>query len=338
MTQLLATDGAAGDEFGYSVSISKDASTIVVGAANNDFSGSAYLFHITNMTSTSTTTTTNTMEWTQMGKFVAADRDTGDDLGNSIAIANNIVVVGADGDDSYQGSVYILDTGFLSTTMAPTGSPTTAAPTLKPTLTLAPNPTNPPSTMAPSNSNSPPLPMTNPPTTTAHVPPSVTTTQSPIVTDMDSTNSPSNKNSTPIQPPPTENPAVANSRTVVSTSAIVRVSASVVVGLVVIGIAIAFLNYRIKIKREAREQQQQAFNTGNDSILPPPSSTSNIPSAVPVDDEIATTIIADVVLMAPAQAAHDTTLEAVNAFLDPATAAAAPRRTTSKVQRPNENC
>jgi hypothetical protein len=52
VAQLLAVDGAAGDQFGTSVSISKDASTIVVGADYKDYdstitdSGAAYLFLI----------------------------------------------------------------------------------------------------------------------------------------------------------------------------------------------------------------------------------------------------------------------------------------------------
>lgn len=42
------------------------------------------------------------MDWTQVGKFVAADPDTDDyydDLGRSIAIENNIVMAGAPGYD-----------------------------------------------------------------------------------------------------------------------------------------------------------------------------------------------------------------------------------------------
>jgi hypothetical protein len=110
VTQLLAADGAPGDNFGRSVDISKNASTIVVGANSDDFSDStttatnsraAFLFRAT------ISTTTAAVEWTQMGKFVAADRASTDQLGMSIAIEDNIVVVGAWGDDTYQGSAYV---------------------------------------------------------------------------------------------------------------------------------------------------------------------------------------------------------------------------------------
>jgi hypothetical protein len=127
MTQLLASDGAESDFFGISVSISKDASTIVVGAYYVDFnsnitdSGAAYMFRNINSTTT-TTTTTSTVEWTQMGKFVAADRNTNGSLGSSIAMENNIVVVGAWGDDSGTGSVYVVDTGLSSSTPVPYNS------------------------------------------------------------------------------------------------------------------------------------------------------------------------------------------------------------------------
>jgi hypothetical protein len=132
LTQLLAADGAERDEFGISVSISIDASTIVVGAEYVDFnstiidSGAAYMFRAIN------STTATTVQWTQMGKFVAADRDTNDYLGSSVAIENNIVFLGAPGDDSDTGSVYVVeDTGSL-TSIPPTTTPTTTTSTPSP--------------------------------------------------------------------------------------------------------------------------------------------------------------------------------------------------------------
>jgi hypothetical protein len=159
MTQLLAADGGAGARFGFSVAISKDATQIVVGAYWDDFnttttdSGAAYLFWSTD---TTTSTTTSTMEYTQMGKFVAVNRATSDFLGTSIAIENKIVVVGAEGDDEYTGSVYILDTGFSSplptmttnspTSIAPRPTNTTGSPFLLPLPTMT---TNSPTSIAP---------------------------------------------------------------------------------------------------------------------------------------------------------------------------------------------
>jgi hypothetical protein len=142
MTQLLAADGADNDGFGASATISKDASTIVVGAVGVDFntnianSGAAYLFQITN-----STTTTTEVEWTQVAKFVAADREAADGLGQSVAIENNIVAVGAGGDDSSTGltdvgSVYIFDSEFSETM--------TNAPTVELTLAATPEPTHSP--------------------------------------------------------------------------------------------------------------------------------------------------------------------------------------------------
>jgi hypothetical protein len=140
------------------VSISKDASTIVVGAEFVDFnstltdSGAAYMFRTIN------STTTTTVQWTQMGIFVAADRDTNDYLGMSIAIENNIVVVGAYGDDSGTGSVYVVeDTGF-SSSIPPTPTPTTT-----PTTTTS-TPSSSGIDMDPTNSPMPNNSTTQPPT------------------------------------------------------------------------------------------------------------------------------------------------------------------------------
>jgi hypothetical protein len=134
MTRLLAADGAAGDQFGTSVSISKDASTIVVGAEGDDFNtrrtdiGAAYIFRITN-----TTTTTTSAEWTQVGKFNASERENGNFLGFSVAIKNSIVAVSAPFDISYPGSVYILDSAMTASTAEPTD-------TTEPNIIPTPNP------------------------------------------------------------------------------------------------------------------------------------------------------------------------------------------------------
>jgi hypothetical protein len=66
ITKLLADDGAAGDDYGTSVLISRDEYTIVVGAEWNDFdsstvdSGAAYFFRTID-----STTTTPSVQWTQ---------------------------------------------------------------------------------------------------------------------------------------------------------------------------------------------------------------------------------------------------------------------------------
>jgi hypothetical protein len=287
----------------------------VVGAENDGFNatitnlGAAYLFRTTN-----TTTSITTVKFSQNGKFVAADRDTDDELGTSIAIENNIVVVGASGDDSKKGSVYILDTGFSSTT-TPTAKPVASpSPTPVPTtVSPKPQPTNPPiSTNAPTNpendsSTAPTLPMTeNSPTSIAPVPTttaSTTISPSPMIpTNADlPTDSPSTKQSTNV-----------DSGTVFTPGVIVGLAAIVGVVLIVFGI----LNYGIKVRREAREQQQQHdMNT----------TSENFAVAAPIDDDTPIIMAEDAVIVPSVpRPVNDITLEVTNVFLDPAQAVMAP--------------
>jgi hypothetical protein len=252
-----------------------------------------------------------------MGKFVAADPATNDVLGRSIAIENNIVVVGASQDNSASGifntgSVYVLDIEFLSSTATPSTEQTPIA-TPEPTLSPTPKPTNPPTTMTPSpviDDTSPPLPMKNAPTSKVTVP-------SPTPPPSSTSTPTAKKNIAMIRTNDDD------SKTVLSPGVIVGVSAIVVVG----GVAalIAILNYRIKLQRDARAQQeQQTLNTGNDAILsqPPPVSASNTPAdANFAADEIVAPVMVDVVVMPLAQAVQDRTMEA-DAFLDPTTISA----------------
>jgi hypothetical protein len=141
MTRLTASDGVAEDNFGTSVSISKDASTIVIGADGYDVNttitnaGAAYLFRSVVTNSSMAQSATPVVElWTQVGKFVAADPDTNAYLGSSIAVDENIVVVGAPWDNDKSGSVYVVDTGFLSGTPTPTDQPVAPTPQLPTTL------------------------------------------------------------------------------------------------------------------------------------------------------------------------------------------------------------
>ena len=103
-TKLLASDGAPGDQFGKAaVSISGDGLTAIVGSSGDDDngsnSGSAYIFNYDNISDT----------WTQT-KLLASDRASGDSFGNSLSISNDglTAIVGAVGDDSGKGSVYII--------------------------------------------------------------------------------------------------------------------------------------------------------------------------------------------------------------------------------------
>ncbi len=100
ITKLLPSDGAAGDQFGFSVAM-KDG-IVVVGAPgdvhNGISSGSAYLFDVSS--------------GAQLGKIVPNDPESGDEFGNSIAIDGGIVAVGAwRADDLGDGSgaAYLFD-------------------------------------------------------------------------------------------------------------------------------------------------------------------------------------------------------------------------------------
>ena len=100
--KLLASDGAAGDYFGCSVSISGDGNVALVGAYRDDDkgadSGSAYIF--TKQTNGS---------YTQTGKLVASDGAASDFFGWSVSISGdgNVALVGAFYDDD-KGSTHIF--------------------------------------------------------------------------------------------------------------------------------------------------------------------------------------------------------------------------------------
>jgi hypothetical protein len=101
--QLTASDGAAEDNFGYSVAISGD--TIVIGAHGADVGGkqnqgAAYVF------------TWGWGSWTERQKFTASDGADRDSFGGSVAISGDTVVVGAMyvyiGANYYQGAAYVF--------------------------------------------------------------------------------------------------------------------------------------------------------------------------------------------------------------------------------------
>jgi outer membrane protein assembly factor BamB len=98
--KLTASDAAAGDQFGQSVSITGN--TAIVGAWQDDdagsLSGSAYLFDVTT--------------GQQLFKLTASDAAAVDQFGHSVAICGAIALVGALGDDDAgegSGSAYLFD-------------------------------------------------------------------------------------------------------------------------------------------------------------------------------------------------------------------------------------
>ena len=100
--KLTASDGANGDGFGVSASISVD--RVVVGASLDDDlglnSGSVYLFERDALA-----------VWAEKKKVTASDGVAGDELGRSVSISGDRAIAGAYGDDDLglnSGSAYIL--------------------------------------------------------------------------------------------------------------------------------------------------------------------------------------------------------------------------------------
>ncbi len=100
-SKLLASDGDAGDYFGYSVSISGD--WAVVGAVyeeeNGYRSGSAYMFHY------------DGTNWVETTKLFASDGEWTDHFGHTVSISGDWVLIGAYGSeepDENSGAAYMF--------------------------------------------------------------------------------------------------------------------------------------------------------------------------------------------------------------------------------------
>jgi hypothetical protein len=103
--KLTASDGVAGDYFGYSVAISGD--TVVVGSYGNDDkganSGSVYVFERNQG---------GAGNWGEVKKLTTSDGVVGDYFGYSVTISGDTVVVGSYLDDdkgSESGSAYLFE-------------------------------------------------------------------------------------------------------------------------------------------------------------------------------------------------------------------------------------
>ena len=108
--KLTASDGAAGDQFGGSVSIGGD--WLVVGAQfddeGGDYSGSAYVFR---RDDNDTPSDVSDDFWIQAAKLTPADASTGDNFGVAVSISGDRLVVGAQFDDDgggASGSAYVF--------------------------------------------------------------------------------------------------------------------------------------------------------------------------------------------------------------------------------------
>ncbi len=103
VAKLVASDGSVGDWFGDFVAISDE--TAVIGADGHDYngqqSGAAYIFE---------RNAGGTNSWGQVAKLLALDGTSGDQFG-SVAISQDLVLVGASTDDQngqYAGSAYVF--------------------------------------------------------------------------------------------------------------------------------------------------------------------------------------------------------------------------------------
>jgi len=98
VAHLYAADGAAGDTFGSSVSVSGE--TVVIGAYMNDNignnAGAAYVF----------SRSSSGGAWVQTQKLLATDRSAYSGFGFSVAISGDNIAVGAANDSSAKGATY----------------------------------------------------------------------------------------------------------------------------------------------------------------------------------------------------------------------------------------
>jgi hypothetical protein len=97
--KLTASNGTAGDQFGWSVAVSGE--TAVIGArGDGGFSGAAYVF------------VRNGSTWTEQQKLTAADGAIFNEFGSSVAISGETAVIGADDElGSNSGAAYVFVRG-----------------------------------------------------------------------------------------------------------------------------------------------------------------------------------------------------------------------------------
>ncbi len=101
---LYASDGMAGDQFGWSVSLSGDRA--LVGAPEDDGLGSVYVFEY------------DGSSWAEVHRLSAADGVSGDQFGWSVSLLGDRALIGAPGFDANRGAVYVFEYDGASWTQA----------------------------------------------------------------------------------------------------------------------------------------------------------------------------------------------------------------------------
>lgn len=93
--ELTASDGAVGDSFGDSVSVS-GATAVIAAYHKNNYQGAAYLFAL------------NGGAWVQTQELTASDGAANDVFGSSVSVSGDTAVVGAAGENTAQGCSYVF--------------------------------------------------------------------------------------------------------------------------------------------------------------------------------------------------------------------------------------
>ena len=109
--RLAASDGAAGDKFGNSLSLNWNGGVAAVGAPGDDGGkGGVYLYRRNDPPGGGDDQTWTSTSASEERKLVASDGAAGDAFGTSVAIARDwsVVAVGAPGDDGGKGAVYVF--------------------------------------------------------------------------------------------------------------------------------------------------------------------------------------------------------------------------------------
>ena len=98
VNKVIASDGAAGDQFGASLSVS--GSTAVIGSPNYDDNG---------FDSGSVYVSSQCDNWASVTKLTAFDGASGDIFGSSVSVSGDVALIGAPGDDASSGSAYVYE-------------------------------------------------------------------------------------------------------------------------------------------------------------------------------------------------------------------------------------
>lgn len=105
LTELTASDGAAGDQFGAAVALSGP--TAVIGAPDrNGSTGAAYVF--TGEQAASSASALSGGAWEQEAALSASDGVAGDEFGAAVAVSGASAVIGAPHRDAQDGAAYVF--------------------------------------------------------------------------------------------------------------------------------------------------------------------------------------------------------------------------------------